>query len=359
MSTLIVGKQLGYMQNENLGLNIDNVGRFEFTEGIRRETLKNELAANPDIESVTITAHQNVLNFWSAMDSVRWNGKKEAGVGSFRFLEADRDFAGTFHIDMKEGRFLAADETYANADTNVIQVVINEKAQAVLGFEDPVGEELRTPFGETLRIIGVVRDFHFQTLRYAIEPLIIFPIRSSVSGGTCYFRVKPGRFGPVAEAIRDLGKAHLISYPLNAGFLRDDYNYLYFVERIAAVVFKFMTFLALVISCLGLAGLSTFMTTSRTKEIGIRKANGARSFEIFALLSKEYFILVTLSFLIALPVAWYATHVWLQGYAYRIEPGLVLFASSWILVMAVTFLTVGFQTRKASRQNPVDALRYE
>jgi putative ABC transport system permease protein len=124
-------------------------------------------------------------------------------------------------------------------------------------------------------------------------------------------------------------------------------------------MFGFFSFLTIIISILGLIGLSTFMTVRRTKEIGIRKVNGAKSIEIFSMLSKEYIGLVTISFLIASPVAWFATNMWLQSYAYRIKMSWWLFALAWVIVMAITMLTVGLQSYRAASKNPVEALRYE
>ena len=148
-------------------------------------------------------------------------------------------------------------------------------------------------------------------------------------------------------------------YTLDLKFLKDDFNNLYFVERIASTVLGYMTFLAIIISCLGLIGLSTYMTLRRTKEIGIRKANGAKTGEIFSFLTNEYFKLVLISFVIASPVAWYATNIWLRGYAYRTNVGWWVFVLAWVIVMVITILTVGFQTYRAASKNPVEALRYE
>ena len=130
-------------------------------------------------------------------------------------------------------------------------------------------------------------------------------------------------------------------------------------EQRAGNIFGYLSFLAIIISCLGLIGLSSFMTERRTKEIGIRKTNGAKSIEIFFLLSKEYIILVIISFLIACPIAWYVMNIWLRNYAYRINIGWWVFALAGVLVIVIAMLTVGFQSYKAASKNPVEALRYE
>ncbi len=357
--TLIVRTQLNYLQNENLGLNMENTGHFEFSDGIQRGTLKDELGNNPDIVSVTITAHQNVLNNWLAVGDLIWEGKKEGHNVTIGFLQADRDFAKTFDLEVTEGRFLSADE-YAGNKAEVINVVVNEKAAEILGFNNPLGEIIEDRNGLKLNIIGIVKDFHFKPLRFAIEPLIIVPIsKSSVTGGTCYIRMKPGKNASTVKYIGDIFKSHNLDYTLDFKFLDDDFSDLYTIEQKAVILLGFLSFLTIIISCLGLIGLSAFMTLRRTKEIGIRKAHGAKPIEIFSLLSKEYIKLVIISFIIASPIAWYATNIWLQGFEYHAKTGWWVFALAGVIIMVIVMLTIGFQSYRAASKNPVEALRYE
>jgi ABC-type antimicrobial peptide transport system permease subunit len=355
MCTLIVRSQLNYIQNKNIGLNIDNIGHFELTNGIQRETLKNELSNNPDIVSVTITGHQDVLNNWAAVGGVNWKGKKEGDDIMFSVLNADKDYAKTFQLEIKEGSFLSTNEF--STDTTV--VVINEKAAEIMGFKDPIGEVLTDRNGLKFSIIGVVKDFHFKSLHSAIEPLVISPIPPPTIGGTCYVRMKPDHITSTIESIKKIFKSNNPDYTLDFKFLDDDYNNLYMIERKASTLLGYITILAIIISCLGLIGLSTFMTVRRTKEIGIRKVNGAKSIEIFSMLSKEYIKLVIISFIVACPIAWYAMNIWLRNYAYRTNIGWWVFALAGVIVMVITVLTVGFQSYRAASKNPVEALRYE
>jgi putative ABC transport system permease protein len=171
--------------------------------------------------------------------------------------------------------------------------------------------------------------------------------------------MKPDHITSTVNYIRNIFKSYNLDYTLNIGFLENDYDSLYTIEQIAGTMLSYLTFLAIIISCLGLIGLSTFMTVRRTKEIGIRKTHGAKSIEIFFLLSKEYIALVTISFLIASPIAWYAMNIWLRNYAYRTNIGWWVFALAWVIVMVITMLTVGSQSYKAASKNLVEALRYE
>ena len=352
--TLIVRRQVNYIQNKNVGLNIDNIECFEFSSGIQRETLKNELSNNPDIESVTIT-DQYILNNWSSVSGVNWKGKKEGDDVSFSVLNADKDYAKTFHLELKEGSFLSANEF--STDTTV--VVINEKAAVVMGFKDPVGEVISDKNGLKFRIIGVVRDFHFKSLRSAIEPLVITPMPPSVPGGICYIRIKPDQITSTVNYIRNFFKTYNLDNTLDIRFLKDDYESMYIIEQKAVIFLGYFSFLAIIISCLGLIGLSTYMILRRTKEIGIRKAHGAKSVEIFFLVSKEYFTMMVISFIVASPIAWYIVNIWLKNFAYRTKIGWEVFVLAGFIVMVIAMLAVGFQTYKAANKNPVEALRYE
>jgi ABC-type antimicrobial peptide transport system permease subunit len=351
--TLVVRNQVKYIQNKNIGLNIDNIVYFGFTNGIKRETLKNELDNNPDIVSVTITGQQYVLNNWSAVRGVNWRGKKDDVL--FSVLNTDKDYVKTFQLELKEGSFLSTNEF--STDTTV--AVINEKAAEIMGFKNPIGEVISDRNGLKFSIIGVVRNFHFKPLQFAIEPLVIIPIPTSTQGGTCYIRMKPDHITSTVNYIRNILKPYNLDNTLDIGFLKDDYASMYIIEQTAGILLGYLTFLAIIISCLGLIGLSAFMTVRRTKEIGIRKAHGAKSTEIFFLLAKENFTLVIFSFIIASPIAWYVVNIWLGNFAYRTNIGLWVFALTGGIGMVIVMLAVGLQTYKAASKNPVEALRYE
>ncbi|NLA49829.1 MAG: FtsX-like permease family protein, partial [Bacteroidales bacterium] len=352
--TLIIRTQLDYIHNHDLGVNIKNIGFFVFTDEIQRETLRNELAANPGIVNLTFTDNQWVVNNWSTASEISWEGKKAGEEILFSVLFTDTDYAGTFHLELKDGRFLSVNEATGNSEA-----VINEKAAEILGFDDPVGKVLTSGSGHRFTIVGVVRDFHFKSLHNSIDPLLIVPINSNAKGGHCYISMKPDQAASTIKSVRSVLKEHNIDYSLIFYFLTDIYNDHYQIERVIGTMFGWFTLLAILISCLGLIGLSAFTTVQRTKEIGIRKVNGARSSEVFSLLLKDYLKLILISFLIATPVAWFAMKTWLQGFAYRINISWWMFALSLIIVIVLTILTVGIQSYKASSRNPIDALRYE
>ncbi|MBN2612553.1 MAG: ABC transporter permease [Bacteroidales bacterium] len=351
--TIIVRKQIDYLADIDLGQNINNIGYFDIPEGVRRETLKKELGNIPNVLAVTITGDQNVLNNHSMVYGVNWRGKKEGTDVIYSVLNTDMDYAKTFQIELKEGSFLSTNEF----STDTTTLVINEKAAEIMGFENPIGEVVSDQNGNQFRIGGVVKNFHFKALHSAIEPLIIAPIPPL--GGKCYVKMNPDHIPSIVSSVESVLKTLNPDYSLDLKLVKDDFNNMFLVEQIASTVLGFMTVLAIIISCLGLIGLSTYMTLRRTKEIGIRKANGAKTGEIFSFLTSEYLKLVLISLVIASPVAWYATNIWLRSYVYRTNVGWWVFVLAWIIVMVITILTVGFQTYRAANKNPVEALRYE
>ena len=174
-----------------------------------------------------------------------------------------------------------------------------------------------------------------------------------------YIKMNNEHIPSTVESIKKTYKSFNPGLPIDFHFLDDDFDNLYRTEQRMSKIFGYFSFLAIIISCLGLIGLSSFMTERRTKEIGIRKANGAKSFEIFSMLSREYLIWVSISIIIACPIAWYAMHKWLQNYAYRINISWWVFAFTGVIALAIALITVGFQSYKAACKKPVEALRYE
>ncbi len=355
LCTLIVGKQLNYMQNKKLGFNKDNIGYFMFPTAPwdpKLKTVKKELLNNPDIVSATnvFYNYDNPLNMEGTSGGFDWEGKKDGDDVLFYTLGADEDYAKTFQLELKEGRYFSSEYS-----TDATAAVINEEAANIMGFKDPVGEIITTPQGFKSTIIGVVKDFHFKSLHYKIEPLIMQMGESN----TFFIRMKPEHITSTVESIRKMYNSFKPDIPMNFHFLDDDFDSLYRTEQRISLIVGYFSFLAIIISCLGLIGLSSFMTERRTKEIGIRKANGAKSIEIFSLLSKEYILLILISFLMASPIAWYAMHTWMQKFAYRTNMSWWIFALAGVIVMVITMLTVGIQSYKAAGKNPVEALRYE
>jgi putative ABC transport system permease protein len=349
--TLIVENQLKYIQNKNLGFNKDNIGYFMFPtrpSDPKLETLKKELVSNPDILSVTRAG--NPFNIDGTRNGFTWEGKSEGDDVYFHMIGVDPDYANTYKLELKDGRFFSSE-----FQTDKTAIVINEEAERILGFTNPVGVTIISSRGSKLNIIGVVKDFHIQSLHHKIGPVIMQLSESN----NFYIRMKPEKIDSVVESVKKTFKAFDPGLPIEFHFLDDDYDKLYKTEKRIGKIFGYFSLLAILISCLGLIGLSSFMTQRRTKEIGLRKINGAKSVEIFILMSGEYIILVMISIVIACPIAWYAMNKWLQNFAYRISISWWVFTLAGLIALIIALLTVSIQSYKAANTNPVEALRYE
>ena len=349
--TLFVGNQLNYIRNKNLGLNKDNIGYFTShtrPKGSMLVDLKKELLNNPDI--VSVTRGNNPVNIENNSKGFNWTGNNEGNDISFYNLGCDADYAKTFHLDLEKGRFFSSEFS-----TDSSAVVINESAAKIMGFNNPIGEIISTPWQSKLHIIGVVKNFHYKSMHYKIEPLIM-TLDPDIE---FFIRMNPDKITSIVPYIKKTVQSFNLAYLLNFHFLADDYDNLYRTEQNMSKIIRYSSFLAIFISCLGLLGLSSIMTERRTKEIGIRKINGAKSYEIFTLLSGEYIIWVMISIIIACPVAWYVMNKWLQNFAYRINISWWVFSMAGVIALLIAWITVSFQSYRAAGKNPIEALRDE
>jgi len=350
--TLIIRNQLHYIQNKDLGFNKENICYFQFETNPRDNQLENfkeELSNVPDIVSVT-RAHYNPFNVEGTWPELNWAGKKEGDDVLFYNLGTDEDYVKTFQLQIKEGRFFSSEFSTDNT-----KVVINEQAARIMGLRNPLGEILSSGNGSEFTIIGVVKDFYFRSLHTGIEPLII----TLEPCNNFYIRMKPGKVTSIIESIKKKYESFNNPNPLYFHFLDDDFNKLYQTEKRMGKISKYFSLLAIIISCLGLKGLSSFMAERRTKEIGIRKINGAKSGEIFFLLYREYFIWVMISIIISCPISLYVMNKWLQNFACRINIGWWVFALAGAFALLMVFLTTSLQSYRAAVKNPVEALKYE
>lgn len=347
--TLTIGNQVSYLQNNKLGINTDNIGYFGSGPAIQRKPMKNKLLQNTDIISVA-TADQNPVNMVNSRGGITWEGQSEGDI-LFHVVYVDEDYARTFKLEIKDGRFFS--DIYT---TDTLAVVVNEKASEIIGSDQVIGKFLSIG-DESYKIIGIVKDFNFKSLHTPIEPLIM--LTNPRVGGIYFIRMKPENTMETVKFIESAYKSFDPGRPIDFHFLEDDYENLYRTEQRTGTIFNFSSLLAIMISCLGLIGLSSFMAARRTKEIGIRKANGAETFEIFTLLSREYVFWVLISIAIASPVSWYAMNRWLQNFAYRTTINWLMFALAGIIAITIALLTISLQSWRAASRNPVEALRYE
>ena len=235
--------------------------------------------------------------------------------------------------------------------------VINVKAMQVMGFNmaNVIGKSLK--FGGTKgTIIGVVKDFNFKSLQYAIEPLVL---RLNRDGGLTMVRTQPGNTEATIKALEKINHELNPVYPFTYSFLDKDLDNLYHSEQQMGRIFNLFAALAIFISCLGLYGLSAFMAEQRTKEIGVRKVLGASVLNIVYLLSGSFTKLIIIAMAIAIPLSWFAIHSWLKGFAYRIDIGWMIFGVASLTALLIAWLTVSYESIKAALANPVRSMRSE
>lgn len=350
--TMIVGSQLRYMQNKKLGLNKENIGYFYIGSELRqkRNALKNELLKNPDIQSACFS-NQLPTYIINSTDGFGWEGKNPDDDILFHMVNVDEGYIRTFELELSEGRFFSADYSSDSSST-----IINEKAAEIIGFKEPVGKTLSV-WDDKTKIIGVVKNFHFKSVHNKIEPLVMYMNPDQYYA--CFIRMNPDHITATVDYIEQTTKKLDPDSPVYFNFLDRDYDNLYRAERRMLKIFNYFSLLAIIISCLGLTGLSSFIIERRRKEVGIRKANGAGKYEIFTLLSKEFLLWVTISIILASPVAWYAMNKWLQNFAYQTQINWWVFLAAGLAAILVAFLTVGWQSFRSASRNPVEALRYE
>ena len=357
--TIIIGQQLQYLRHKPLGFNKEEVVSIPLPPGLDApqvlERLRNELAPNPRVKS--ISAGYN--NFGLGMD-----GSTYTSIISFTQNEkeyythwqvADYGFTEALGIPLVEGRGFSKDYS-----TDTVQaILINETFARQLGEGPYAGKvlEMEPP----REVIGVMKDFHFQSLEKPIEPLSVALARPGGDFPMNYIfvRISPDEAPATMQALEASWKAIAPKAPFIASFLNENINRLYKVEEIMGQLFITAAALAIILSCMGLFGIAVLAIGQRTKEIGIRKVLGASVASLVALLSRDFLKIVALAILVAAPLAWLAMQAWLKNYAYRIDIQWWVFVLAGALAVLIAFVTLSLQSVRAARANPVEALRSE
>jgi len=264
----------------------------------------------------------------------------------------DYDYLSTLNMQIVNGRFF--DKRFS---TDNKAVVLNETAVKTLGWEtDPLGKRYRLV--DTFNVIGVIKDIHFESFHYGIIPQGFF-LQSPNTGSRVLIKILSDKIPEALKDIIQLWAKFVPDREIRYNFLVEDFDSWYNNERKTGQLAIILTFIAIFLSSLGFMSLVLLSIHNKTKEIGIRKVNGAKTREIIYLLNKKYIRWITISFIIASPLAWYALHKWLQNFAYQTEISWWIFALSGIITLGIAFLTVSLQSWRAATRNPVEALRYE
>lgn len=361
--TLVVYQQLKYTQLHDLGLDKENVLVISNSErlGNQQNSFKEELKRLSAVNNASITSslpgRGGHGDFYVPLPSAG----DEPVVKDITLVSylTDADFIETMGISLVAGRNFA--DGYDDSRT----VLINETAAKRMGYKQPVGKFINYPGGnaaESYQIIGVMKDFHTESLHVPIQPFALFHESSHTYDGffsNIVIRVKPGGLSPVLQQISQLWQSFSPDLPFEHSFLREELAMQYASDQRTAEIIGIFSMLSIVIACIGLLGLVIFATQLRTKEIGIRKVLGATEGSIVRLLSKDFMKLIGLAVLIASPIAWWAMNNWLEDFAYRIDMAWWMFAVAGSMALVIALATVGFQAMRAATANPVDSLRNE
>lgn len=368
IAALVVYQQMNYVRNKHLGFDREHLMVIDInSNNVRRhaETMKAEMRRNPAVLAVSVT--NRVPGDWKNIATIdALPGDAPSSTAHTMYLLAvDREFVETYGVR------LAAGENFSGRGGDSLSVLINEAAARALGWENPLGKEIRIPRADLegggsskadfrARVIGVVKDFHFKSLYEKIESLVL-AWQDNPFDRIDYFSVKVRgtNLAATLDFLREIGERFDPDHPFEYNFLDERLNDFYRRDQKLGQLFGIAALLAIFIACMGLFGLAAFMAGQRTKEIGIRKALGATVASLISLLSKDFAKLVLIANLIAWPLAWYVMNRWLEDFAYRIEIGWWVFALAGALALLIALLTVSYQAIKAALANPVEALRYE
>ena len=362
ISTAVVYLQLRYTQNRDLGFDKENLVVLQNTEklGVGEETFRQELEALSEVKNATISSGMFTRGAFGDfyVPETKNPGENIATDISLESYLVDENFISTMNLQIKEGR--GFDERFNDS----LSVVINEAAAKEIGWENPIGSMIRYPGGrmESYKVIGIVKDFHLESLHSHIRPFALFSNASkSYDIGVSFITLKLKSDNPreIIETIANKWGSYQPDVPFEYSFLDDDLNTAYRSDQRQASLFGIFTVLSIFIACMGLLGLIAFTAQQKTKEIGIRKVLGASISEIVRLLAIDFVKVVLLALLIATPIAAYFMSRWLQDFAYRIDMPWWVFVGSGIVAMGIALLTMGFQAVKAASADPVKSLRTE
>ena len=364
VSVLIVYRQMQLVETTDLGYNRDHViyfdkgGKLSDNANDNKqgavykdlETFIQQVKTIPGVSDASNFRH-SIVNRDGGTTDVTWQGKPNGDQTSFTDIACGYDFIETLGIKMKEGRSYS---TVFGSDND--KVVINEAAAKAMGLTDPIGKTV-TIWGNPKQIIGVTKDFHFQSLYENIKPCF-FDLSMNQHVSKIIVRIKAGDEKATIERLSKFYRNYA-GESLDYKFLDEDYQALYVSEERVAALSKYFAGMAIIISCLGLFGLAAFTAQKRRKEIGIRKVIGASVGSIATMLSEDFLKLVLLSLVIAFPVSWWLMSNWLQSFAYRIAitPGVFIIAGTSVIL--ITVFTISFQAIKAAMANPVKSLKTE
>lgn len=349
---LVVFKQIEYIKNKNLGFDRENVIRFNSGSiGKHREAFRQDLKNIPDIISVGYS-NQNPLYVGNSTSDPTWDNKPEGDETFFYILQSDHELPNTLGIELISG-----EDFPEEVHPSINHYLINETAAEAMGMKDPIGQNLTFWNDNDGKILGLIKDFHHQSMYTEITPLIIY--HQPENTWMTYVRISGNDIPNVIKEIEALYSKIETENPFEYHFLDTDFEGMYTREMLMQKLTFGLTVLAMFISSLGLFGLALYTVNRQTKGIAIRKVNGARIDHIVFMLSRDFIIWILIAIIIASPVSYYFLNKWLLNFAYRTDIEWWVFGVAGIISLLIAIITISYQTIKAAIANPVDSLRYE
>lgn len=359
VSTLVIGDQIEFIKNKDIGFDKEQMMVIDINSRAARsqfQSMKNEFARLAGVKEVAVSS--NIPGEWKQIEEV-YTRTDRGGVDSMQtyFMGFDEDMLKTYQLQLSAGSYFTG-----RNEADSLNILINEAAVKVLNLTNPIGSKIRiSAYGAEweMNVVGVLKDFNFQSLHQKIAPIII-GYRNNPIISIDYFTLKVSH---VSQAlIAEVTKVHEkfdTQTPIEYHFLSEQLNRFYESEQKAGKIFQMAGILSIIVACLGLLGLATYHVERKTKELGIRKVLGASAFNLFFMVSFSFTKNVFIAFLLACPLAWYIMKEWLSAFEYRIQLSATAFILTGVFVLVLVLLTVSFQSLKAVLYNPVDSLKQE
>jgi putative ABC transport system permease protein len=366
-STIVIYKQLQYIRSKELGFDLNNLLVIDINSNrLRRdyENIKAQFASIKEVEKITTSTR--VPGEWKSFPIASVKPAGDPTPQEMIYVGIDQDFLSTYNIKLLEGR------NFVSGNSDSLKVILTKLAVEKLGLKDPVGQLVEIPsfrWGGGIRqleqpfrveVIGVADNFHFESFRQEMMPLIFAAPNTPIQQIDYYtLRISTTNWSDVISKLKETNSKLDAENPLEYNFLNDRFQNFYIADEKRGQIFLVFSSIVVIIACLGLFALVSFSIETRTKEIGIRKVLGASVQNIISMVSKEFLLLVIIATLIGIPVAFYMMTNWLEDFAYRITIGVEIFVLSGVIALLIAFATVSFRSIKAALANPVNSLRSE
>ncbi len=358
VAVIVVYRQIEYIQTKNQGFNKDNVISFDM-EGMTQNNMEtflsgvssfvSEVKTIPGVVNASSMDHGSIIGDYGSTIDINWEGKKPEDRVNFANIGVNYGMIETLGMQVVQGRTFSRE-----LSSDSFEIIFNEAAIQMMGLKDPIGKTVKM-WDQDRRIVGVVKNFHFESLHEGVKPFALrlepkFTYRVMV-------KIKAGMERQTVDRVGSLFQKYNPGFVFDYKFLDQDYQTQYIAEKRVAVLSRYFSGLAILISCLGLFGLAAFTAQRRQKEIGVRKVIGASVGNVTMLLSKDFLKLVIIAVVVAFPLAWWIMNQWLNNFVYRINIGIDVFVIAGGSILLITLITVSFQALKAAMANPVKSLR--